>query len=60
VLCKGHVSNLPLLFSRPREAPAKGCPPKMPHLGLKNPIFCHLPGLKNPISDKGGHVDGLK
>jgi hypothetical protein len=41
---------------RPREAPAKGCPQKIPDLGLKNPMFRRRLGLKNPISDKGGHV----
>ncbi|KAJ7723529.1 hypothetical protein B0H16DRAFT_1472793 [Mycena metata] len=42
----------------PREAPAKGCPPKMPDSSLKNPIFWPDIGLKNPNSDKGYHVDG--
>jgi hypothetical protein len=41
---------------RPREAPAKVCPPKKPIFGLKKPKFFDRLALEKPISDKGGHV----
>ena len=53
--CRWPLSSV-ASSNRPREAPAKVCPPKMPNFGLKKPKIFDRLALKKPISDKGGHV----